>query len=92
MSEKLSRKERQELLHYAELNEGAVSSMRHWAKYGLGFNCAFVDDDMKVIVGLAQRAVLAGLASDFPPDMQKRFSSAAKKQRKAHEKSLGRKI
>src|SRR5262245_36161839 len=50
--------------------------MRQWCKEGLGFNCTFVDDDMKVIVGLAQRAVLAGLATDFDADMQKRFSGA----------------
>ena len=47
---------------------------------------------MAVLVGLAQRAVLAGLASDCQPDMQRRFSEAAEKHREEHEKSLGRKI
>jgi hypothetical protein len=44
---------------------------------------------MKVLIGLAQRAVLAGLASDFPPDMQDRFSCASEKHRADHEKCLG---
>lgn len=69
---------------YADLHAGAVDAMRQWAEEGLGFNCTFVDDDMKVIVGLAQRAVLAGLASDFSPDMQRRFTEAAEKHRDAH--------
>lgn len=74
---------------FAEINAGAVHAMREWAMNGLGFNCTFVDDDMKVIVGLAQRAVLAGLASDFSEDMQRRFHIAAEKHRADHESSLG---
>lgn len=70
----------------------AIGATRRWAEEGLGFNCTFVDDDMKVIVGLAQRAVLAGLASDFNPDMQARFKKAAEKHRESHEKSLGHPI
>ena len=54
--------------------DAAVHAMREYTMEGLGFNCTFVDDNMKVIVGLAQRAVLAGLASDFSADMQHRFS------------------
>lgn len=72
-----------------DIETGAVDAMRRWAKEGLGFNCTFVDDDMRVIVGLAQRAVLAGLASDFAPDMQTRFIDAAEKHRDGHEASLG---
>jgi hypothetical protein len=74
----------------ADLAHDAVEACRRWADEGLGFNCTFVDDDMKVLVGLAQRAVLAGLASDFAPDMQKRFSEAAERHRSSHEQSLGR--
>jgi hypothetical protein len=70
----------------------AIGATRRWAEEGLGFNCTFVDDDMKVIVGLAQRAVLAGLATDFSPDMQKRFLAAAGRHRASHEKSLGRRL
>lgn len=77
---------------YADLHAGAVDAMRRWAKEGLNFNCTFVDDDMRVIVGLAQRAVLAGLASDFTPGMQKRLSEASERHRESHEKSLGRAI
>lgn len=75
-----------------DVEAGAIDAMRRWAAEGLGFNCTFVDDDMTVIVGLAQRAVLAGLASDFTPDMQKRFMTAAARHRTAHERSLGRRL
>lgn len=76
----------------ADLSHGAVLAMRRWAKEGLGFNSTFVDDEMRVAVGLAQRAILAGLASDFNPNMQRRFLEAAEQQRAVHEKSLGRQI
>lgn len=75
-----------------ELHAGAVDAMRRWAEDGLGFNCTFVDDDLRVIVGLAQRAVLAGLAADFSADMQSRFATASEKHRASHERSLGFKI
>ena len=88
----MSRKDRIARNRYADLNAGAVDACRQWAKEGLGFNCTFVDDDMRVIVGLAQRAVLAGLASDAQPDMQRRFKEAAEKHRADHEAALGRKI
>ncbi len=77
---------------FSDLNAAAVSIIRRCADEGLGFNCTFVDDDMKVIIGLAQRAVLAGLVSDFNADMQKRFAEAAEKRRSDHEESLGREI
>jgi hypothetical protein len=88
----VSRKDRIERNRYADLNADAVSACRRWADEGLGFNCTFVDDDMRVLVGLAQRAVLAGLASDFDAGMQKRFSDAAEKHRADHERTLGRPI
>ena len=70
----------------------SVALMRETAMSGLGFNCAFVDDDMRVLVGLAQRAVLAGLASDMTSDMQRRMTESAEKVRAAHEAVLGRPI
>lgn len=95
MSRRLGRNSRRKLLEqvrYLDLANGAVEACREWAREGLGFNCTFVDDDMKVIVGLAQRAVLAGLASDAQPDMQQRFKDAAEKNRSDHERALGRPI
>ena len=71
-------------------NTEVVGILRDHVWSGLGFNCTFVDDDMRVLVGLAQRAVLAGLASDFSDDMQKRFTAASERHRAAHEKALGR--
>jgi hypothetical protein len=88
----MSRRDRILKNRHADLMAGAADAMRECAKEGLGFNCTFVDDDMKVIVGLAQRAVLSGLASDFSPDMQRRFTDAAEKHRASHERSLGREL
>lgn len=88
----MSRRERIMRNRYADLAHGAVTNCRRWAEEGLGFNCTFVDDDMRVIVGLAQRAVLAGLDSDAKPDMQRRFREAAEKHRADHERMLGRPI
>lgn len=88
----MSRRDRIMRNRNADLAHDAVMTCRRWADEGLGFNCTFVDDDMKVLVGLAQRAVLAGLASDFNSDMQRRFSEVAEKHRASHERSLGRPI
>lgn len=88
----MSRRDRIAKNRDADMAWGAVDACRQWAREGLGFNCTFVDDDAKVMVGLAQRAVLAGLASDFAPDMQRRFTEAAEKHREAHERSLGREL
>lgn len=88
----MGRRERVDREQNADLNEEAVHEMRRVAMEGLGFNCTFVDDNMMVLVGLAQRAVLAGLASDCSPDMQARFTDAAEKHRADHEKALGRPI
>lgn len=75
-----------------EFNSDAIHIIREACLAGLGFNCTFVDDDMRVLIGLAQRAVLAGLAADCTPDMQRRFQEAAEKFRENHENALGFKI
>ena len=75
-----------------DLEAGATVAMRRWCERGLDWNCTFVDDDMRLVVGLAQRAVLAGLATDFPVETQERFRAAAEKARAEHEASLGRQI
>jgi hypothetical protein len=80
------------LVRSDEMAEDALHACRVAAKEGLGFNCTFVDDDVKVLVGLAQRAVLAGLASDFSDDMQQRMKAAAEPNRKDHEAALKRPI
>ena len=74
------------------LNDEAVSVMREICMEGLGFNCIFVDDNMALLIGLAQRAVLAGLENDCTPDMRRRFKEASEKYRAGHEKALGRPI
>lgn len=74
------------------LDADCVAIMRQTAREKLGFNCTFVDDDMAVLTHLAQRAVLAGLDSDFKPDMQRRFKEAAEPFRAEQEAALGRAI
>lgn len=76
----------------SDLSDEAVSIMRERCKDGLGMNCTFVDDDMNLLVALAQRAVLAGLASDAKPDTLRRMVEASEKCREGHEKALGRKL
>lgn len=82
-----------ESLHFVvscrTLSEEAVSLMRDTCEEGLGFNCAFVDDEMKVLVNLSQRAVLAGLASDAHPATLTRMVAASEKRRAEHEAALG---
>lgn len=85
----MSRRDRIARNRHADIAHDAVDQMRMWAREGLGFNCTFVDDDMRVIVGLAQRAVLAGLAADLTNDMQTRLTAAAEKYRVEHEQALG---
>ena len=72
-----------------ELAQGAVAAMRRWTREGLGFNATFVDDEMRVMVGLAQRAVLAGLAADVHPDTLVLMKDKASENRAGHEASLG---
>jgi len=73
----------------AMMNAAVVAAIRHACKEGLGFNCAFIDDDINVLIGLAQRAVLAGLDADCKTDMRRRFSEATEPNRPAHETALG---
>ena len=76
----------------SELSDEAVSIMRNTVKNGLGMNCTFVDDDMKLLVTLAQRAVLAGLAEDADPKSLVRMKKASEPWRSAHERILGLKL
>lgn len=76
----------------ADLNGEAIMGMRQVVMDGLGVNCTFVDDNVRLIVALAQRAILAGLDSDVSDDMRKRFSAAAESARADHESALGYKI
>lgn len=79
-----------ELANRLDLSKEAVHIMRDTCERGLGMNCTFVDDEMMLLVGLAQRAILAGLATDAKPDTLKRMIAAAEPHRAGHEKSLGR--
>lgn len=47
----------------------AVEWIRDSAKE-LGFNCTFVDDDLRIIHSLAERAVKAGLTDHLSENMQ----------------------
>lgn len=40
-----------------------------------GFNCTFVDDDLKIICSLAARAIEAGLTDHLNPEIQKSLKS-----------------
>lgn len=73
----------------ADLAQQAIGIMRDTCSAGLGFDCTFVDDDMRVLVGLSQRAVLAGLNADMQTDMQLRMGKASEPFRNAHERALG---
>ena len=81
-----------EMANRLDLSKEAVHIMRETCATGLGMNCTFVDDEMTLLVGLAQRAVLGGLATDAQPDTLKRMMNAAEPHRATHEKSLGRPI
>lgn len=69
---------------------GAVHAVREVVREGLGFNTTFVDDDVRIAGGLAQRAVLCGLANDFDPDMQKRMAEAAEQHRASNADAISR--
>lgn len=73
----------------SDLSDEAVHLMRERCKEGLGMNCTWVDDDMNLLVALAQRAVLAGLAADAEPKSLKRMQEASERNREGHEKALG---
>lgn len=94
-NQKRKLQERIESLEFAnrmDLSKEAVHIMRETCANGLGMNCTFVDDEMTLLVGLAQRAVLGGLATDAQPDTLKRMMGAAEPHRAAHERALGRPI
>lgn len=69
-----------------------IHEIRRIAKEATGGNCTFVDDDVRLLAGLAQRAVLAGLAGDATVFMQKRLTEVAEAFREGHEKALGEAI
>ncbi len=71
-------------------NDSALASIREIVAQGLGFNSTFIEDDVRIAVALAQRAVLLGLATDFTDDMQTRLATAAEPFRTDHLMSLGR--
>ena len=52
---------------WQSLDLAAVQEMREIVKNGLGINCTFVDDDVRLVVALARRAIKAGLAEDADP-------------------------
>ena len=73
----------------SELDSEVISLVRHWASEAMGGNCAFCDDDARVLAALAQRAVLAGLAVDFEGKTLDNMRRAAESRRDEHERSLG---
>jgi len=48
---------------------------REWTKQIVGTNCAFVDDDMRVLAHLASKAVAAGLTDTLPESIRTRIPS-----------------
>lgn len=76
----------------SDLSDDAVSEIRKITQEGLGLSTTFVDDGCRLAVVLAQRAVLAGLATDAEPDALKRMTGAAELNRGGHEAELGFKI
>ena len=67
-----------------------IGSIRVIVKERLGLNTTFVDDDVRLACKLAQRAVLAGLATDAQPATLKRLTNAAEQDRFGHEDALKR--
>lgn len=58
--------------------EGEVCSLvRSASKRVTGGNCAFVDDDIKILEVLASRAVKAGLFDGLPEDIRLHCARAA---------------
>lgn len=76
----------------SDLSDDAISEIRAITRDGLGLSTAFVDDGCRLAVALAQRAVLAGLATDCDPDALRRMTAAAESNRSGHEAELGFKI
>lgn len=88
-----------------EMAAEVADTVRRVAKERLGSNCTFADDDVFLMGVLAQRAVLAGLHTDFATRdtmgisepltgqgvnlQQRNMEVAAEASRSAHEESLG---
>lgn len=49
---------------------------RKWSKEITGGNCTFVDDDLRILAHLANRAVKAGLTDGLPPSIAKNLPSS----------------
>lgn len=49
----------------AAMNEAAIVTLRTVANDALGGNCAFADDDAKLLAGLARLAISAGLTDSL---------------------------
>ena len=75
-----------------DLSLAAVCAMREHTKAGLDMNCTFVDDEVRLLVALSQRAILAGLAEDAHPGTLRRLKEHVEQFREGHERALGRPI
>lgn len=73
-----------------DLSLGAICAMREHTKTGLNMNCTFVDDEVRLLVVLSQRAILAGLADDAHPGTLRRMKDHVEQFRAGHEAALGR--
>jgi hypothetical protein len=60
----------------SELSDEIVGRVREAAKRVTGGNCAYADDDLRVLATLAERAVRAGLTEGFSPSIQKNMARA----------------
>lgn len=72
-----------------DLSVGAVCAMREHTKAGLNMNCTFVDDEVRLLVALAQRAILVGVAEDAHPGTLRRMKEHVEQFRADHEAALG---
>lgn len=72
--------------------EAAIDACRKVVREGLGVESSWVDNNARLVVALAQRAVLAGLDTDGDPETVRKMSLAAEVSRYTHEKALGREL
>lgn len=54
----------------ADAEAYTVDLCREWTKQIVGTNCAYVDDDLRILAHLADRAVKAGLVDGLPQSVQ----------------------
>ena len=47
-----------------------VTMLRTTAREVTGGNCAFIDDDLRLLAHLASKAIKAGLTEELSPEMQ----------------------